>query len=428
MSEVRFSSSYSGYPQVLPTYVGQPMSVIINALAPTAFTHLWGMSVLERNVRLVERLGAEQIHVLVQKRDSERASRRHFPATCTAEMHGVKGELMPLLRSLVEGASGPVLLLEGHVVYDRRLVGGLWQCPAPAVLRAAADAPVPLLVDADSVGLLQGDWADGPAHFCISERVYALDPQQVQGHISLLRKTVAPRNVRVLDSASHADADAYLKDMAGKGVNDLLAEFVHPPIEFLLTRLVAYTPITPNQVSYFNALLSLAAIPLMASGQLWAGIFCNLFRGVSDGVDGKLARLTLRESQGGDQIDHVVDRVYLPVFFLALGWHLGAGVLDAPAMLVAYGLLGVYGLNRLLATWFAHFVGASSGEFRPIDRLVRRIWPKRNICVLLLLIAMIFGAPLYGFYAMAGLSALMVIYRGVRLDQEGRRIRRERRC
>jgi CDP-L-myo-inositol myo-inositolphosphotransferase len=270
-----------------------------------------------------------------------------------------------------------------------------------------------------------GDWDDGLAHFCASERISVLDPQQVQGHISLLRKTVAPRNVRVVDAASHADADAYIKDMAGKGVNDLLAEFVHPPIEFLLTRLVAYTPITPNQVSYFNALLSLAAVPLIASGHLWAGIFCNLLRGVCDGVDGKLARMTLRESQGGDQIDHVVDRIYLPVFFLALGWHLGAGALDAPVMQVAYGLVGIYGLNRLLATWFANFVGASSGEFRPIDRLVRRIWPKRNICVLLLFIAALFGAPLYGFYAMAGLSALMVLYRGVRLDQEGRRIRRE---
>ena len=156
------------------------------------------------------------------------------------------------------------------------------------------------------------------------------------------------------------------------------------------------------------------------------GIACNLIRGVADGVDGKLARLTLRESKGGDRIDHVVDRLYLPAFFLALAWHLGGGDWQSSPMWAMYLLQVFYWINRLLAAWFAHFVGASSGDFRPLDRLVRRIWPKRNICVLLLLISMLFKAPLYGLWAMAGLSLFMVLYRSARLDWEARRLQRER--
>jgi hypothetical protein len=89
-------------------------------------------------------------------------------------------------------------------------------------------------------------------------------------------------------------------------------------------------------------------------------------------------------------------------------------------------LQGFYWANRLLASWFANLFGASSGDFRPIDQLVRRIWPKRNICVWLLLISMVFDSPLLGLYAMLGLSAGMTLYRIIRIDCEGRRLQRER--
>jgi hypothetical protein len=164
--QARFSSSYSGYPQTLPTHAGMPMSVVLNALAPVVFTSLWGMSLLERNLRLVERFGVEHIYVLVRPENATRAMHRHFPGTCAPEIHSVEDDLMSLLCSLIRGAPGPVLLLEGHVVYDRRLVGGLWQCPAPAVLRAPAGGIGPLLVDAGSMPLLECDWADGPVQFC----------------------------------------------------------------------------------------------------------------------------------------------------------------------------------------------------------------------------------------------------------------------
>ena len=49
----------AGSPLNLPTHSGQAISVIIDATGPGSFSRLWGMSLLERNVRLVERLGAD---------------------------------------------------------------------------------------------------------------------------------------------------------------------------------------------------------------------------------------------------------------------------------------------------------------------------------------------------------------------------------
>lgn len=427
--EIRLHTAYDGYPQVLPTASGKPMTVVIDATNAAAFQPLWGMSLLERNVRLVERLGAQHIHLLVHPEEHLRAGQRRFPGLRALEIHLIGTDPVSFLRQLVECAPGPVLLLEGQVVYDRRLVAALWQCPAPAAVAGGKDGvdSAVLLADASSSPLLAGDGWDGLGRgFLAAENLHQLISGEVAAHISLLRKTIAPQGIRVEDQGSLRRADAYLKDLAGKGVNDLMAEFVHPPIEFFLTRLVARTRITPNQVSYFNTLLNVGAIPLIALGWLWTGIALNLLRGVFDGVDGKLARLTLRESKSGDSIDHVVDRLYLPVFFLALGLHLGGGDWTSRPALVSYLLQSFYWANSLLASWFSYFVGASIGEFRPIDRLVRRIWPKRNICVLLLLVSMLFNSPLYGLYAMTWLSGFMVLYRVVRLEQEGRRLRSER--
>ena len=418
---------YNGYPQKIPTASGAAMTAIIDATHAAAFRTLWGMSLLERNLRLAERLGAVRIHLLSSPQDEERASVRRFPGICTAQVHTLEGDALSLVGQLVDRACGPVLLLEAQVVYDRRLIGALWSLSVPAIIAGDQVEAVPLLVDASSRALLKGEsWGARAARFLAQDGISTLAPEDVERHIAASRKTVVPRIIRVEDEAAQERADRYLKDLAGKGVNDLMAEFVHPPIEFFLTRLAARTRITPNQVSYFNALLNIAAVPLIFFGWLWMGIACNLMRGVTDGVDGKLARLTLRESKGGDRIDHVIDRLYLPAFFVALGWHLGGGDWLSSPMLAMYLLQVFYWTNRLLAAWFANFVGASSGDFRPLDRLVRRIWPKRNICVLLLLISMLFNAPLYGLWAMAGLSGSMVLYRSARLDWEARRLQRER--
>jgi hypothetical protein len=280
------------------------------------------MSLVERNVRLIERLGAERIHLFVRTKNKQQVAQRTFPGLCDPVIHPVTASPIGTMRELVQQAQGPVLLLEGLVVYGRRLLSALWQHPAPSIL-CDQDGSAALLVDPDSGALLNGDeWVQLVHNFLREESVFRLAPEELETHIASLRKFVQPKLIRVEDKVSLQRADDFLRDMAGKGISDLVAEFLHPPIEFFLTKAVARTRITPNKVSYFNALLNIVAIPLIAFGWLWIGIACNLLRGVMDGVDGKLSGLTLRESKGGDRIDHVVDRLYLPLFFLALGWHL----------------------------------------------------------------------------------------------------------
>lgn len=421
---------YSGYPRKLPTASGLPMTVVVDATHPASFRWLWGMTLLERNLRLVERLGGRSIHVFVRNGERKLAEKRHFPTETSIDVHPVDDKPLSTIGELIGRLKGPVLVLAAQGLYDRRLIAALWQQPAPAtgVDRDALLEVPALLLDADTwprVFSEEGGWTKIMEQALREKEVERIDLSQIETRVSLLRKSVDPQVMGIGDDADLKRANAYLKDLAGKGVNDIIGQYVHPPIEFFLTRLVAHTPLTPDQISYFVILLSLAGLYFFASGQLWEGIAVNLARGVIDGVDGKLARLTLRESEKGNLLDHGTDTLYLPLLFLALGWSLSSGDWGSGPAIATLVLQICYGFNRVFASWFRSFLGVDESEFRSIDRFARRFQPKRNIFILILIVAMLFQAPVWGLYGITALTAFFLLYRVARLDYEGRKLGRE---
>ncbi len=424
----------SGYPQVLPTTSGEPITIVIDATAEAAFQRLWGLTLIERSVRLVERLGARSIHIFARAADEDRARRRKLSGPSEPIVHTVETVVGEELDRLIGEAPGAVLLLEGKAVYDRRFIGLMWQQSAPSVGVRNSNQPLEalaLLVDAGSASIL-GNLADGnnenerSSAILASGSVRKVEMESLDHRIAHLRKSVAPEVIRVDDKTSRKRADDYLKSLSGKGINDLVGEFIHPPIEFFLTRLAARTPVTPDQISYLIIILSIAAIPLFAVGRLWEGIAINLVRGVVDGVDGKLARLTLRESEGGNVLDHGTDTAYLPLLFAVFGYYLADGDWLSSAAISSYFLHFFYWHNRMFTSWYRNFFDEADGEFRASDRIVRRFHPKRNIFILMLIIAMAAGRPELALYGITGLTMFMHFFRIARVDQEGRRLKRER--
>ena len=430
MQDVYTFVPYSGYPQQLPTASGHPLTVVIDACNPSSFRKLWGMTLLERNLRLVERLGASNIHVLVLPNDEKQARKRRFPATTRPEFHVISGKAFDTIWQIIDLSKGPVLAIEGMGLYDRRIIALLWQTAAPAVgthrgqTLAALSVIVPQSFKADRKNCTS--WQEFSEHCLQHPDSTKIDLDSVENRVSLLRKSIRPKVFRISDTETLRKADRYLRDLAGKGINDFMGEFVHPPIEFFLTRIASYTPVTPNQISYFVLLLSLAGLYYFGTGQYWIGIAVNLFRGVIDGVDGKLARLTMRESENGNVLDHGTDTAYLPLLFLALGYSLsGENFLSGTAITV-YVLQICYWFNRVFSSWFRTFLGADESEFRPLDRQVRRFQPKRNNFILIMIIALLFETPEAGLYGITGLTVFFMLYRVGRLDQEGRALSKKR--
>ncbi len=106
-----------------------------------------------------------------------------------------------------------------------------------------------------------------------------------------------------------------------------------------LARVLARTPVTPNQVTTFGVLCGLVAGVLFAQGeQMLANLAAPLFMVAvfTDHVDGEVARMTGRTSRFGHYYDHVAAATSYVAMFLGVGVGLRGGPLGDWSMLLGF--------------------------------------------------------------------------------------------
>lgn len=109
-------------------------------------------------------------------------------------------------------------------------------------------------------------------------------------------------------------------------LQDPLNHYLYHPLAWQLARQLARTPLTPNMVSVFGALLvigaSIAYTNLSYPVSAALGMALHMSWHVVDGADGDLARLTGRSSPIGEMVDGLCDYLSHIVLYLVLGWTL----------------------------------------------------------------------------------------------------------
>jgi phosphatidylglycerophosphate synthase len=130
-----------------------------------------------------------------------------------------------------------------------------------------------------------------------------------------------------------------LKDSDG-----FMAKHVERPISLAISRFLAPTAVTPNQMTLISVAIGLAGAPFFLSTQAaWQtlGALLLLVHSILDGCDGELARLKFQESRWGGILDFWGDNVVHSVTFgcMAAGWALAEGGLW-PLLLGAVACLG----------------------------------------------------------------------------------------
>ncbi len=133
--------------------------------------------------------------------------------------------------------------------------------------------------------------------------------------------------------------------------------YVARPLAAPLVAVLAKTPITPNQVSFFGGLVFLVAlVPMLlidsAWGLLWAAVGVELAY-VFDCVDGQLARVTGKTSEAGAYLDFLIDEFKALALVLALSIRLWMRAPEQPQWL----FLGLFGVALVaVATSLTTFV------------------------------------------------------------------------
>jgi phosphatidylglycerophosphate synthase len=139
---------------------------------------------------------------------------------------------------------------------------------------------------------------------------------------------------------SVAIAEAELLRRLGREGDSLMVRVMNRRISRAFTKWLVRTPVTPNQITLFSALLGLSGAVLLAQPGNVAQILGSLLflcSTIIDGCDGEVARLTFQESEFGGKLDLMMDNVVHLFLFpgIALGLYREDG---DPIALVLGGL------------------------------------------------------------------------------------------
>jgi phosphatidylglycerophosphate synthase len=156
----------------------------------------------------------------------------------------------------------------------------------------------------------------------------------------------------VAGPADYRPAERRLLRALVKDTDGFMARHFDRPISLAVSRRLASTSITPNQMTLISVVIGLIGAPFFLSAQpLWQTIGALLFlaHSVLDGCDGELARLKFRESRWGGVLDFWGDNVVHSAIFACIGigwsWANGAGW---PLLLGAAAVFGTLGSASLV--------------------------------------------------------------------------------
>ncbi len=294
-----------------------------------------------------------------------------------------------------EPANGSHLAIRGDHLFDPRLLAALLDCEAPCRFTAPGSGEILLekkLID-----------ADGP--------VRALDTSKLDDYIPKLRRRVPFYWLPVRSVHDARQAERTLIANSEKDPSDLMARFVHRPIENWAVAQLAHTKLTPNQITLVINLLAYIATALFAIGQLLSASILTLIVGLLDGFDGKLARVKGLTSRVGS-LEHAFDLLFESSWILALGYY-GSHASGMKPLVLAGLSVALIAFYRSIYERFGQMAGVSLDVCDHFGSLFRRVAGRRNLYNVEILAFVLAGWPLgalYGITAHTGLTA--IIYAG----------------
>jgi phosphatidylglycerophosphate synthase len=280
------------------------LDAIVLALGPLPRVRIAGLTARERGVRVARRVGATR--VLVVEDPAQLAELTAWRSGQTRPVLVVRTDQLvhtPLVQPLIEAMPHDgvaISVVPAEPAVEDLTVGAY--AGALVATGVAADAIVASLVQTagDDRAVVEGlgDVARVP-HGGVARAPIATRDEIRAAHRLLYRILIKPQD-------------------------NAITRYLYRPVSFPLTRLLVWTPITPNQISYLVAVLVAIGCWITANqsfGDAILGTVIILAASYVDCCDGEVARVKLLSSKLGAWIDTVVDELSSVGYLIALGWH-----------------------------------------------------------------------------------------------------------
>jgi phosphatidylglycerophosphate synthase len=198
-----------------------------------------------------------------------------------------------------------------------------------------------------------------------------------------------------------------------KGASDLLAYYVHQPLENRIVERLVHTSLTPNQMTLLTNIAAYCVTILFYLGYLLPGSLISFIVGVMDGLDGKLARAKDMTSNLG-KLEHAFDLLYEFSWLVAFALYMSRAI-GSPLPLL-FGLLSVTFISfyRYCYDTFGKTMETSFDTYAPFERRFRRVAGRRNLYNIHILVGILLGVPEYAMVSItlhAAITAIVYAWR-----------------
>ena len=400
---------------------------IILADSPAALVGLCGISLLERLLRTLQRLGLTNAIVLSATPDLlaqhlANPSRNRAKVSVDLRRRGSGPVAVQQIVQAWPNDADQVLVIRGDSVFDPRLLQLLDEQNSTAALVDSAPPPnlEPLVASVPNesrgrlcgAALLSRDWlqhrngllGEALRQEIEAGRIEAVDIAFRDWHLASMRRKLRPYWFPGPGPERRKIAQDVLLSAAQKGFLDFPA-MVHGPIENFLVSHLCRTAITPNQLTAITNFVAWGATFLFATGHLgWGAIFA-LAVGILDGLDGKQARVKIETSKVG-KLEHWFDALFENSWWIALAYYLeSSGRLPGAFGYLAL-LIGAEAVAGLAKWSVLRFCGRTIDEIGDFNRVVRLVGGRRNIYVWIFALGILLGTPAQAFKIIAWWAAV----------------------
>jgi phosphatidylglycerophosphate synthase len=384
-----------------------------------ALFELCGVSLLERLLRILQRLGFRRAFVFLSTAAEivgTEVAKRSW-AREKVVVHVVSSATGPLTPQMVleQGPSERFLVLPASIYCDARLLAALCRKDSSAAL-VDGNPPEfarPLIRNPCGPALVTKDFLSAfPAVPYFEQLKGKIDNREIDivdaaehdDYIFSMRRRVRPFCFPAPAVQNRRLAERVILDSAQNGTLDLPA-YIHGPIETGIISLLCKTRITPNQITMGGFVIGCGATAAFVVGRVGLGILAALIFGIIDGLDGKQSRVKIETTERG-KWEHHLDYLIENSWWLAIAfrlWRSGQfpNVFYFLSLLIASHLLTEFAKRRVKIAR-----GRLLDDIAPFDRAFRLIAARRNVYVWILACGFLLGAFPQSYAIICGWAAI----------------------